>query len=447
MLPAKPVLTLVTLIALLALPEYVQELEQFRSLDWGVVPTVLEFVPRERPEAPLDGAGPRAETDPASYSLHRLLDSKGDLDSFYAALRRTEMREGEGVTRILHYGDSPTTADLITADARDLFQAQFGDAGHGFHLIAKPWAWYGHRGIDVDATGWEIRVAGHGGLRDGLYGLGGAAFFGKEDEAYARIRLRRPGGNRMEIAYLEQPGGGSFAVDAGGRTLGVVETSGAERASAYAAFPLAETDRRIEIRVLRGGVRLFGVQFTNEGPGVEYHSLGLNGAYVSVLARFFNEAHWGAQLRHYRPDLIVVNYGTNESVYPAFVEHSYAKEMREVIRRIRAALPGTSILIMSPMDRGERDAEGEIGTVAALPKLVAIQERLAAEEGCGFFNTYEAMGGAGTMGRWYQASPRLVGADFIHPLPAGAKIVGNLLYKALLDGYNRYKLRRMRKGE
>jgi hypothetical protein len=32
-----------------------------------------------------------------------------------------------------------------------------------------------------------------------------------------------------------------------------------------------------------------------------------------------------------------------------------------------------------------------------------------------------------------------VGADFIHPMPGGAKIIGNLLYKAMLDGYNRYK--------
>ena len=47
------------------------------------------------------------------------------------------------------------------------------------------------------------------------------------------------------------------------------------------------------------------------------------------------------------------------------------------------------------------------------------------------------------MGQWYQAEPRLVGGDFIHPMPAGAKIVGNLLYKALFDGYSQFKLRRV----
>ncbi len=56
-----------------------------------------------------------------------------------------------------------------------------------------------------------------------------------------------------------------------------------------------------------------------------------------------------------------------------------------------------------------------------------------------FFNTYEAMGGEGTMARWYASEPRLVGADYIHPMPAGAKIVGGLWYDALQDGFNDYK--------
>ncbi len=117
--------------------------------------------------------------------------------------------------------------------------------------------------------------------------------------------------------------------------------------------------------------------------------------------------------------------------------------MKEIIRRVRAALPETSILLMSPMDRGTREAGGEIGTVPTIPRLVTIQQRVAGETGCGFFNTYMAMGGPGTMGQWYQAEPRLVGGDFIHPMPAGARIVGNLLYQALFDGYNQFKVRRM----
>jgi hypothetical protein len=86
------------------------------------------------------------------------------------------------------------------------------------------------------------------------------------------------------------------------------------------------------------------------------------------------------------------------------------------------------------MDRGEL-VSGEILTPPAMEKLIAQQQKIAAETGCAFFNTFEAMGGAGTMGRWYQARPRLVSADFMHPLPAGAAIVGGLFEGALVRSY------------
>jgi len=97
------------------------------------------------------------------------------------------------------------------------------------------------------------------------------------------------------------------------------------------------------------------------------------------------------------------------------------------------------------MARGERNDSGEIETIQAPPSLVKIEARVADETGVAFFNTFQAMGGLGTMAKWYAAEPRLVGADYIHPMPAGAKIVGELLYGALRDGYNDYKLRQLNK--
>jgi hypothetical protein len=128
------------------------------------------------------------------------------------------------------------------------------------------------------------------------------------------------------------------------------------------------------------------------------------------------------------------------------VDSTYVKDVREIVRRIHAALPATPILVMSPMDRGAREGGGTIGTISALPRLVQKQAQVAAETGCAFFNTFEAMGGSGTMGRWYQAEPRMVSADFIHPLPSGARIVGTLLFQAIMDGYNHWKMQQLRQA-
>jgi lysophospholipase L1-like esterase len=229
-----------------------------------------------------------------------------------------------------------------------------------------------------------------------------------------------------------------------GKSLGRVATDSGARAAGFARFHFpAAGAHAVEIRAA-GAVRIFGIIFDKPGPGVSYDSLGMNGAHVAVLGHVFNEKHWAEQLQHRRPDLVIVNYGTNESGFASFIGGTYEKELRLVVDRIRRAVPGVSLLLMSPMDRGERVAGGGIATLPTIPKLVAIQERVARETGCAFFNTYAAMGGKGTMARWYDAHPRMVAADFIHPSPAGAKLVGNLLYQALCDGFTKYKLKRMR---
>ena len=92
------------------------------------------------------------------------------------------------------------------------------------------------------------------------------------------------------------------------------------------------------------------------------------------------------------PILLIVNYGTNEAGFKAFVDKGYEIELREAIRRIRGALPNSSILIMSPMDRGEKAESGKVETIRTIPKIVNIQRRVAAETGCAFFDTFTAMG-------------------------------------------------------
>src|SRR3984957_13246770 len=155
----------------------------------------------------------------------------GSLDAFYASLRRKE------VTRILHYGDSPTTADSITSDVRRLLQERFGDAGHGFVLIAKPWAWYGHSGIGLDAKGWKIEPASQKKAPDGYHGLGGVSFRG-EPGAFSRVALPDDKHTGAVVYYLAQPGGGSFTITSGEAKIVDVDTDAEVKKPGFAEFAL-----------------------------------------------------------------------------------------------------------------------------------------------------------------------------------------------------------------
>jgi lysophospholipase L1-like esterase len=441
--PGKPALVALTLAALVTIPQFIPYEYEWRLFDWATVPALLEFRPRPEMVEAAGLAESPAEITPVKQTSSRLQDPGGTLEPFFSSLYELDSGNASKPVRILHYGDSPTTGDLITADVRELLQQRFGDGGHGTYLIAKPWAWYAHRGMDVASEGWTINPATWRKERDGCYGLAGVSFTGQAG-AWSTIKLRRAGHSRVSISYQALPGGGVLELTAGDQPIGTLTTAGEARSREEITFRLPEGARSLSLKVTQGPVRVYSATFLKDQPGVIYDSLGLNGTWAGVLASYVNEAHWAGALKAAEPDLVVVNYGTNESGFPKYIETTYEKDIREIVRRVRTALPNTPMLLMSPMDRGSREAAGQIGTIPSLPKLVALQSKVAVETGIAFFNTFEAMGGPGTMGRWYTGEPRLVSADFIHPMPAGARIVGTLFYQALLDGFNRYKLKQLR---
>ena len=108
-------------------------------------------------------------------------------------------------------------------------------------------------------------------------------------------------------------------MEADGSTLGTVETAAESKTPGFSTFN--DSGRREEFRDscdARVGADVSEPISGGRRPGVVYHSLGVNGANVTLLSRSFSGPHWAAELRHYKPDLVIINYGTNESGYPTF---------------------------------------------------------------------------------------------------------------------------------
>jgi len=128
--PYKTSLVILTLLLLMTVPDFIPGFTEYRVFDWHNASVVLDFHVRQKAENPMEEEQARLkpDTEEMRTEAHPLMDASNQLDHFYGALLRTERQEQGAVTQILHYGDSPTTADLITADVRALFQKQFGDA-------------------------------------------------------------------------------------------------------------------------------------------------------------------------------------------------------------------------------------------------------------------------------------------------------------------------------
>lgn len=385
--------------------------------------------PRRRPGSP-----PPAEPGTAIEGVEALA-------SFYARLDLTRRGVPGALTRITHFGDSPLTGDLISGEARARLQERFGDGGHGFLLIGRPWGWYGHLGVTLRDSGWR-KLSPLFGNGNGRHGLSGVSFTSASGKASARIETETPF-EKLEVSYALRPGGGRFLVVVDDGPPQEVSTAADKKGAGVFTAKVGDDAHEVSIHPKGDAeVALYGAVLERRGPGIVYDAVGANGASVHFLSLLDAEG-WEEALAQRKSDLVILNYGTNESGYWGIPGPRYEKDYAEVIARVRRALPNASILVMAPMDRGMRDESGAIVTVPKIPEIVEAQRRVARENGCAFFDTFTAMGGSGTMARWYESEPRLVSGDFTHTTKTGSDRVARLLVSALEAGF----LERIRPAE
>lgn len=395
-------------------------------------PGAGELAPAEAQEAKaLEQAPPVPLLDPTGKAL----------DGFFAALSRTAAKQAGAVTRIAHFGDSIIVSDYVSGTLRRKLQQTFGDAGHGFVLVANAWPAYFHNDVSRYATaGFNVsRIVGPY-AADGLYGLGGVSF-STPPNVLSRIGTAESGDfgrnvSSFTLYYLEQPNGGSLELTVDGNAPTELSTAGPSIASKAHTIKVPDGSHQLSLQTKHGTSRLFGVVLEREGPGVVLDALGVQGARIRFMDKQ-DDQHWADQLQLRSPNLLVYQFGANEStdgfLYPMV---DYHRTMREVLAQGKRALPGASCLVIGTMDRAAKVGD-EIVSLRVMPDLLANQKQAALDEGCAFFDTWTAMGGARSMPRWVKKG--LGQADMTHPTGVGAEIIGTWIYRALMASYQSYK--------
>jgi lysophospholipase L1-like esterase len=368
-----------------------------------------------------------------------LVDPSGHaLDALHAALARAE--RGEGSARITIYGGSHTASDLYTGRMREVLQARFGDAGHGFApivpVIQEQWRW----GVRIDAAeGWEVLQVGFKHAEVTRYGMAGVSFLADEPAAFAAVESEAWGNgryaSRIAVLFDRRPGGGSFDVLLDGRVVEHVRTHAEVAESGMREHRVSDGPHRLEVRTRGDGpVIVYGVLFDRDEPGVQVENLGLVGSKVRHQL-FWEESSWRAFFTPRQPDLIALAYGTNEVEDTHLTLADQERQLRQVIARLRSAAPNASCLLIGPTDRLRRRADGGLEPEPMLVELSRMQRAVAIDVGCAFFDTLAWQGGPGAGIRWMQHDPPLMRDDLIHLTGLGYERWGDALIDALLHGY------------
>lgn len=369
------------------------------------------------------------------------------LDYYYGQLTLTELKRPGAITRASQWGDSVLGGDGLTDAMRKRMQGRFGDSGHGFHVLARYSVGYRHLGVRYeDRGGWDSCLVIFKCRPDARYGYGGVSSASNGSGRSVWKTTREGFGSsasRFELWYAKYANGGGFEVKVDGQVAAVIDTRSDQLGDGVEIIRFPDGEHELEVNAVGGGpARGYGVVIERETPGVVWDELSLIGSFTQRLD-YQEPNHLAGQVKHRDVDMMVFMLGGNDVQRPDIKRNPrpYEEEYLRVIRKFRAGKPQASCLIMSLIDHGERIGQS-IRTRPVVPAIVEAQQRVAAEVGCGFFNTFEAMGGMNSIERLYRAKPRLAAADFIHPTAAGQAVIATLAYRALMKGYVEFRKRK-----
>ena len=173
---------------------------------------------------------------------------------------------------------------------------------------------------------------------------------------------------------------------------------------------------------------LMGIEYMNDNPGIEYTSIGVNGASFA----YYNRAvYFEKQLKLYKPDLFIISIGTNDAYMPKdrFDAIEFKEYYEAFMQMILRANPECAILLTVPNDDYYRRRYKNPNT--------AVQEKiileLANKYQMAVWDFYEIMGGYGSSNKWYQN--KLMPRDRIHFTYLGYSIKADLLLTALVKAW------------
>ena len=359
-------------------------------------------------------------------------------------------RDGTTV-RILQIGDSHTAGDQVTGAWRTALQARYGNAGRGVLAPGRPYQGYLTKDVTAgQGPGWRVS-----GIFGATYrsadpvprGLADFSLTSTADGAQLSIASDRGGFDRFTVCALAGPGAGTLTLQLGDAAKPVALA--ADRVAPRCEQLDADTPASSASVTASGGpVTITSWSTERAAPGVVLSNLGTVGAQLVHFART-DDRVVAAEAARYRPDLLVVAFGTNEAFMPRFSAADYAGRLRTAIGRLKRLFPDVPMLMLGAPDSattqpvlqtGESGASppctaGPLGSLdamlqdwrptAALASVQATQRRVAHDEGVAFWDWGAKMGGRCTSLAWSRDGR--MRADHVHFTTMGAAEIARRL--------------------
>jgi len=173
---------------------------------------------------------------------------------------------------------------------------------------------------------------------------------------------------------------------------------------------------------------MMGIEFMNDNSGIEYTTIGVNGASFAFYDRC---AYFEKQMLLYTPDLFIISIGTNDTYTTDFKPQKFKAYYEKLINSIQKANPDCAILLTVPNDSYYKREFANPNTKLAAKVIYELSE----EYKMAIWDLYEIMGGLNSSQKWY--TNKLMPKDRIHFTRKGYDIKADLLLKALVNSWEK----------
>lgn len=377
-----------------------------------------------------------------SYNLENdadnVIQNATHLDDFYESLYQ-QRTAGDRKVNIIHIGDSHIQADYLTHSVRKNFQEQFGNAGRGLVVPARVAGTNEAYNIQTSSTvPWKAKRCVHPDQPLPV-GIGGITI--NTDQPGARLYLYMNdlwldySFNSVTLFFQKDISSFNFSIkDTAYVEMGFMGPFTNEPFVNYSKIVLPYSVGGLVIETLKSTpeqrqATIFGMNLENGKNGILYHAIGVNGAkYAHYNAAMF----FSGQTAALTPDLFIISLGTNESLDYPYLDKNFLQQVDTFVSSLRKNNPGARFVLVTPADAFRRKTKVNPGISKIREQII----QYAAENGYAFWDMYRALGGNGAAASWRKSE--LLRGDGVHFTKDGYEYQGNLLFYALMKGYNQY---------
>ncbi len=374
---------------------------------------------------------------------------KENLLKFFKVLRAGETEKKQ--VRIMHYGDSQIEGDRMTSFLRNKFQGKYGGTGFGLVPALQPYEtgftfyqsttgnW--RRYSIVAGSDKQVKSKKYGALASfSRYAPQQADSIPPDSTLYkATVSFRESKlgyqmarqFKRIRIYYGNARLKTSVRIRSG-ETLLVSDSLKAK--TDLAVFEYTSADYLKSIIIEFAGYDspdIFGIDI-GDVKGIQIDNIPWRGNSGTIFTRIDYD-HLMRMYKELNTRLFILQFGGNVMPYThdKKTADAYGGWFYGQLARLKKMMPEASFIVIGPSDMSHKVGEHYI-TYEYLPQVRDALKKATFDAGFAYWDTYEAMGGHNSMPSWVAANPQLAGADYTHFTPAGAKLVSNMFYNAIM---------------